>query len=734
MPNALQPTPKPQWRCTSWLLLTLAFLPAFATATERPNIIYIMSDDMGYSDIGCYGSEIQTPHLDSLASQGLRFTQFYNMARCCPTRACLLTGLYPHQAGVGHMMSDSGYDGYRGELNRNCVTIAEVLSTAGYRTYMSGKWHVTQAVKPKDAAEQQNWPRQRGFDRFYGTIHGAGSFFDPNSLARDNTLISPYADPEYQPENGFYYTDAIADQAARFVREHRVDQADQPFFMYVSFTAAHWPMHAREEDIAKYRGAYDAGYQAVRAARYQRMVELGVIDASSTKDWSIDADWMETDYLEWDIRNMEVYAAMIDCMDRGVGRIVDALRETEQMDNTLILFFQDNGGCAEGYGRGSGGEPRADAPPLAALSDDYLQPDMQPKQTRDGYPVRTGKGVMAGPADTYIGYGKGWATVSNTPFREYKHWTHEGGISTPLIAHWPSTIDRTGELEHTPCHLIDLMATAVDLSGATYPTTFHDGNAIKPMEGKSLRSAFAGQGIEREAIYWEHEGNRAVRRGDFKLVAKGAQGDWELYNIAQDRSEQHDLAKQHPEMVRELSDMWQAYAQRADVLPLTPYYKDKNAKFKKNKLRFALQPGDTLSRNDGPYVPGRGIAVKAELNEAANGVIVAQGGVTDGWAVYMQDGQLCFATTYAGKRSIVRANGAITGAGTVEAVMSNQGQVVLSWNGQAIGQGSVGGALREQPLDGLQVGFDDAGNVGDYTSPFSYPVEKIDSVLITLEK
>jgi arylsulfatase len=620
-----------------------------------------MSDDMGYSDIGCYGGEIETPRLDQLAANGIRFTQFYNMARCCPTRASLLTGLYPHQAGVGHMMEDKGYDGYRGELNRHCVTMAEVLKTAGYRTYMAGKWHVTKAVDAKSLEEKHNWPLQRGFDRFYGTIHGAGSFFDPNSLTRDNTLISPFADPEYTSERGFYYTDAIADHASRFIQEHAEQHAREPFFMYVSFTAAHWPMHAREEDIAKYQGRYDAGYEAIRQARYQRMLELGIVNAASTTLWPMEEEWKETEFLEWDTRNMEVYAAMIDCMDRGVGHIVDRLAQLEQLDNTLILFFQDNGGCAEAYGRGKSDGPRAEQPPLAPLADDYLQPDMQPKQTRDGYPVRTGKGVMAGPADTYIGYGRGWATVSNTPFREYKHWTHEGGISTPLIAHWPQRITRQGELEHTPSHLIDLMATAVDVAGATYPTHFHGGEAIQPMEGKSLVPAFDGRPIEREAIYWEHEGNRAVRQGDYKLVAKGAEGKWELYDIAHDRSEQQDLSNQFPELVARMEKLWNEYAERAHVLPLVPGRNAKE-KFKRNKFEFQLAQGDTLSRNEAPFVEGRGFSLQVELEGVGDGTIAAQGGITDGWSVYVQEGLLSFATTHAGRRSIIRSATTVSGA------------------------------------------------------------------------
>lgn len=549
------------------LILVLAATTS-ALADQRPNIIYVMSDDMGYSDIGCYGSEIATPNLDALAAEGLRFTQFYNTARCCPTRACLLTGLYPHQAGVGHMMQDRGYDGYRGDLNRHCMTIAEVLQSAGYRSYISGKWHVTKSTSSDPMDAKYNWPLQRGFQRFYGTIHGAGSFFDPNTLTRGNEYISPYADHQYQPEQ-FYYTDAISDHACRFIAEHPKQAEDQPFFLYVAYTAAHWPMHAKEEDIAKYKGKYDAGYQAVRDARYKRMVELGVIDESSTVNWPIPDEWKELEYREWDIRNMEVYGAMIDNMDQGIGRIVSTLEKTGQLENTLICFFQDNGGCAENYGRGGVGRPRADEPEFDPLPDDYIQPRMTPRQNRAGYKMRRGKGAMAGPDDTAIGYGKGWATVSNTPFREYKHWVHEGGIATPLIVHWPAKLRRKGELEDTPSHLIDLMATAVDVSGATYPSTYQ-GHNIKPLEGKSLVPVFMGKEIEREAIYWEHEGNRAIRVGDWKLVAKGARGPWELYNIARDRSEQNDLSADHPDRVKRMAGMWQAWAERANVLPLNP--------------------------------------------------------------------------------------------------------------------------------------------------------------------
>ena len=543
-----------------------AAMPRLASSAKaksaRPNIILIMSDDMGYSDIGCYGSEIDTPVLNELAGNGLRFTQFYNTARCCPTRACLMSGLYPHQAGVGHMMNDRGQDGYRGDLSRNCVTIAEALKTAGYAAYMAGKWHVTKATSPD--GPKDNWPLQRGYDRFYGTIHGAGSFFDPNTLTRDNTMISPYADPEYKPKQ-FFYTDAISDHAAKYVSEHCKDEPGKPFFMYVAYTAAHWPMHALPHDIAKYEGKYDAGYAAIRKARFEKMRKLGVIE----KQWKLSpaaGDWADVKNKAWEAKCMEVYAAMIDNMDQGIGRIVAALEKAGQLDNTLILFFQDNGGCAEGFGRGGEGGPRADKPPLPPMDPAALQTGMVPKQSRDGYPTRRGVGSMPGPADTAIGYGKAWANVSDTPFREYKHWVHEGGISTPLVVHWPAGVKAKNELRHQPSHLIDIMATCVDVAGATYPSEYK-GNKIKPKEGVSLVPAFAGKPLEREAIYWEHEGNRAVRMGKWKLVAKGRNGAWELYDIEADRSEMNDLAAAQPERVEKLAAMWQAYATRADILP-----------------------------------------------------------------------------------------------------------------------------------------------------------------------
>lgn len=539
-----------------------------ADAPRRPNIVVIMSDDMGFSDLGCYGGEIETPNLDALAAGGLRFTQFYNTSRCCPTRAALLTGLYSHQAGIGHMMEDRGAEmpGYRGDLNRNCLTIAEALKPAGYRAYMAGKWHVTRHVAGD--GPKHNWPLARGFDRFYGMISGGGSFYDPYTLARDNRLISPYADPEYQPKT-YYFTDAITDHAVRFIGEHERQHSEQPFFMYVAYTAAHWPMHALPEDIAKYRGKYDAGYEPIRRARLTKAARLGLIDNEQGLS-PLAEDWQAVENKAREAACMEVYAAMVDRMDQDVGKIVAELKRTGRYDDTIIFFLQDNGGCAEPMGRGATKNrldgPRPERPTLPPLAAGALPNGLVPPQTRDGYPVRQGPNVIPGPADTYVAYGRGWANVSNTPFREYKHWVHEGGVSTPLIVHWPNGIEAKGELCKQPGHLIDIMATCVDLAGAEYPEKVA-GQSITPLAGKSLLPALAGQPIERDAIYWEHEGNRAVRSGDWKLVAKGPGGPWELYDIATDRTESNDLAAQHPEKVRELVLEWEAWAARAKVLP-----------------------------------------------------------------------------------------------------------------------------------------------------------------------
>lgn len=511
-----------------------------AAAAKRPNIVVILADDMGFSDIGCYGGEIDTPNLNRLAKGGIRFTQFYNTARCCPTRSSLLTGLYPHQTGMGHMVNTGRKDlpGYTGDLSRSSVTIAEVMKAAGYRTYMSGKWHVTPVTESK-----HNWPRQRGFDRFFGTIHGAGSFYDPATLVRENEMIQPD-----RPD--FFYTDAIAENACSFIDSNVRGQ--DPFFLYCAFTSPHWPLHAIEKDIAKYKGRYRDGWDALRVERHRRMIDSGVVDNRwklTTRDPRVPA-WASTPSKEWQQRRMEVYAAQIDRMDQSIGRILAKIREAGAEENTLILFLSDNGGCAE---------EMASRGPL---------PLHIPAKTRDGRPVVRGNDpkIMAGPEDTYQSYGIGWANASNTPFRLYKHWVHEGGIATPLIAHWPAAIRKRGGFSHQPGHLIDIMATCCEAGGATYPAEYQ-GTPIQPPEGRSLLPILrGGKRPDHPEIYWEHEGNRAVRQGKWKLVSRHP-GNWELFDLEADRTETEDLVVKNSAKAQELAAKWNAWATRCHVVP-----------------------------------------------------------------------------------------------------------------------------------------------------------------------
>ena len=540
------------------LCLPLIFSPLLHAEKEgpRPNIIVIMSDDMGYSDPGCFGGEIETPTLDKLAANGLRYTRFYNTGRCCPTRASLLTGLYAHQAGIGRMTEDLGQPGYRGNLSRNAVTLAEALKPAGYRTYMSGKWHVTTQLKPD--GDKANWPRQRGFDRFYGTIIGAGSFYDPWTLTRENDAITPENDPVYKPER-YHYTEAISDNAVMFAKEHAEKHADAPFLMYVAYTAPHWPMHAFPEDIEKYKDRYDAGYEAIRKARFDRMRKMGLIP----NEWELSPPsqrWaaVPEERRAWELRCMETFAAMVTAMDRGIGRLVAALEANGQLENTLILYLHDNGGCAEQLGRKP---PKRVPEAIVPMAKDELQTKMIPTRSREGLPVLTGPEAMPGPSETYIAYGQGWANVSNTPFRLFKSNNHEGGISTPLIAHWPKGISARGELRHRPGHLIDIMATCVELAGADYP-----GGDILPMEGASLAASFTKDENPDRALLWEHYDSRAILRGKWKLVGLPGRS-WELYDIEADRSEMQELSEQHPETAKELADLWEKEAHRTLIYP-----------------------------------------------------------------------------------------------------------------------------------------------------------------------
>lgn len=526
--------------------LVVCLVAFTAQAADRPNIILIMVDDMGFSDIGCYGGEIETPNIDALAAGGVRFSQFYNSGRCCPTRATLMTGLHPQQTGIGWMTNPPGdtrgYSkppAYQGYLNRKCVTLAEVLKPAGYATLMTGKWHL-------GFNAQDRWPLQRGFDNFFGCVSGATRFFHP-VVPRGMTLGNEDIEtPASTTDRCFYTTDAYTDYAIRFLSEHQQakETQDKPFFLYLAYTAPHWPLQAHEEEIRKYRGKYKIGWDELRQQRLVKQKSLGLLPAStklSPRDSEVPA-WetlSEKKQDEMDLK-MAIYAAMVDRVDQNIGKLVGSLKSSGQYENTLILFLSDNGGCAEGGVLGRG----------------------------EFYDVEKRN------LDHSNSYGKAWANASNTPFRLYKHFAHEGGTSTPFIMYWPAGIIPEKRWITEPAQLIDIMPTLIDVAEAKYPETFN-GNPIPALDGISLRPIMQGDPLNRtEPIYIEHESNAFVRAGDWKLVGRGvspAKGyqpqKWELYDLKTDRTELNNLAKRRRAIVDDLVQKWEAWAKRVGVYP-----------------------------------------------------------------------------------------------------------------------------------------------------------------------
>jgi arylsulfatase len=707
---------------TALALATLALAASFASAAEqpaqRPNVLIILADDMGWSDIGAFGSEISTPHIDRLAGDGVKFTQFYNTARCCPTRASLLTGLYPHQAGVGHMLWPTGYPGYATRMSRDAVTIAEVLKDAGYGTYMTGKWHLAERVA--DPKKPVGWPLDRGFDKFYGTLAGYGSFYDPATLCRDNTYITPQNDPEYRSDD-FYYTDAISDNAVQYLKNHAAADWAKPFFLYVAYTAAHWPIQAPEGAIAPYKGKYDAGYDAIRQQRIAKLKQLGLMPPV-TEPAPTTGEWETVKDKAYEARRMEAYAGMISRMDEGIGRIIAHLRASGALDNTLILYLHDNGGCDEEFFHNNQRPPQN----VHVMAADELQSrTLPPMQTRDGQVVKTGEGVMAGPATSFLGYGPAWANVSNTPLRLVKKNAHEGGISTPLIVHWPAAArGSAGKIVSAPSHLIDLMPTIVEVTAAEYPRE-RAGHTVQPLEGESLLPLITGSGrFERgEPLFWEHEGNRAVRDGRWKLVAEENK-PWELYDMNIDRGEMNNLAEKHPDRVKQMAAAWQAYADRARVQPFGAHRLRKRAPEPQGAPRQlrGLSGGDVRPRNEAPALSDAGIHITARIGTMdPDGVIVAQGAEQHGYAIYLQNGRAHFIARRAGQLCKVSSR-QISGADarTITARLERDGRATLQVGDEPPATADFFGPLLETPADGLSVGFDDGNPVGEYPARFPF--------------
>jgi len=517
--------------------LTVFFVANFSFSQNnepnKPNVVLIMLDDMGYSDLGCYGGEIETPTIDKLASEGIRFSNFYNTGRCCPSRASLLTGLYPHKTGIGFMTFDSGsdYEGYRGVLNNESVTIGEVLQKQGYHTSIVGKWHVGSISK-------KNWPLNRGFNRFYGSPQAGGSYYGYNTrfdMVLDDKIIYPKKSNSY-PEN-WYSTNAFTDKAIEFIDD--AISKGKPFFTYMAYNAPHYNLQAPEDVIENYMDFYRKGWDSIRESRYKKLLKEGLINS----DWKQSEperpikEWNSLSAFEKEkqIALMAVYAATIEMVDRNISKLITSLKEKNVLENTVIMLLSDNGGCKQSKGEEMGSLKIVDR--------------------------------VGGPK-SYAAYGISWANVSNTPFRKFKTQNHEGGIASPLII-WGNKIadhQKEGTINKSKTHIIDIMPTILDVTQSNYPKKFNE-NIIKPIDGKSILPLLKNvDGQHHEYIYFEHQGNKAIINKSWKLVALKNK-PWELYNIEKDRTELNNLSQQYPNKVNELSIIWNEWATNNNVLP-----------------------------------------------------------------------------------------------------------------------------------------------------------------------
>ena len=682
-------------RLVGWLLVAVAvgaILTDEAVAEARPNILVILADDLGYSDLGCYGGEIQTPNIDALAARGVRFTQLYNSARCCPSRASLMTGLYPSQAGIGDFTSpqpspDRG-PGYLGRLTDHCVTLADVLKPAGYSCYYVGKWHL----------HEQTGPIQRGFEEFYGyTRDHSHDQYDAAYYIRLPEGRPKEIDP---PAGEFYATDVFNAYALEFLRQGQA--RGRPWFLFLGHSSPHFPVQAPAERADKYDQTYLRGWDVLRAERFERMKKLGLVDGER---WQltprslvpVDRDDIANGFAgqenpAWDsldqdrqrdlARRMAVFAAMVESVDRGVGQIVQHLKSTGELDKTLILFLSDNGACYEWGPFGFDGESR-----------------------RGTTTLRTGDDVrQIGGRGTHQSYGSAWANLGNTPFRLYKHFTHEGGISTPCIAHWPQGIGTPDRWVRQPAHVMDVMPTLIEAAQASYPATF-GGHSIPPPEGTSLLPAMRGERLPERGIGFDHQGAHAYRQGDWKLVwSKRMPHEirWELYNLAEDRCETQDLAAVHPERVQAMVADWERWARRVYVRYDSPAVK-----------ADAKTAGDSGT----PQIAGRILAVSAHIAaQSPAGVIVAQGGREQGYAVHLLNGRLALDVRRDGHVTRVISENPVPASFRFQAEL-NETQMILSVDGREVARGASPGLIPVQPKDGQSVGRDDLSAAGDYEAP-----------------
>ncbi len=673
------------------LALVLAVGTVSVARAAKPNVLVILADDLGYSDLGCYGGEIETPHVDRLAKNGARLTQLYNSARCCPSRASLMTGLYPSQAGIGDFTTNKPNPnrgpGYLGRLNEQCVTLAEALKPAGYGCYYVGKWHL----------HPETGPIERGFDEFYGYTRGhSHDQYDADYYVRLPEGREKEIDP---PADEFYATDVFNDYAIEFLKQGR--RSGKSWLLFLGHSSPHFPVQAPAERADAYDAVYQRGWDVLRQERFERMRSLGLVDGER---WKLtDRSIVPVDRKDvangspgepnpaWDdvpkdrqrdlARRMAVFAAMVTAVDDGVGRIVDQLERTGDLDNTLIVFLSDNGACYEWGPFGFDGVSR-----------------------RGETILHTGDELRnIGQRGTHHSYGSGWANLGNTPLRLYKHFTHEGGISTPCIVHWPDGIGRPDRWFRSPAHVMDVMPTVLEATGASYPQSL-GGRRRTPLEGRSLLPHLRGEKVTDRSIGFDHQSAHALRKGDWKLVwSKRMPHEiaWELYNLAEDRCETHDLAEAHPERVKSMAAEWERWATRVGVTWDAP----------------AKTSAADRSAPPTPEIAKRRLTISAHVaTSSRTGVIVAQGGREHGYALHLLDGRPAFDVRVNGEVTRIVGKRRVLTEFVVEARLTRD-KVSLSIDGTVVADGESPGLIPRQPKDGLNVGRDDLTAAGDYAPP-----------------
>ena len=702
------PLPTPRSVEKPWHLLAVALLaggvqltaqtkPGERAPDARPNVLLILADDLGFSDLGCYGGEIDTPNLDRLAKGGLRFSSFYNSARCCPSRASLLTGLHPHQAGIGSFTRRRPRAGrgpaYSGRLLPNCVSVASLMRDAGYSTWMVGKWHLGLPG-----------PIDRGFEQYYG-------YRDLFAYAADQWQASKYqrlpakGQPELpQGDAEFYATDAFNDYALEFLRQAR--SKNKPWFLYVAHSSPHFPVQAPKATIDKYVARYRRGWDELRTARLERMKQLGSVpqttelparsivpvdrnDIANGYSGRANPAWADLpeDRREDLARRMATYAAMVEHVDRGVGRIVRDLEKHGELANTLILFTSDNGACYEWGPFGFDG------------------PSRRGKTT-----LRRGDALAkTGQAGTHQSYGSAWAMLCNTPLNMYKHFCHEGGIASPLIAHWPRGLGTKSSWIHDATHIMDLAPTILDAASLRYPERYK-GRMLTPVEGRSLLALCKGDALAERSLAFEHQGARALRLGRHKVVwSKRERGEirWRLFDLALDRSEQRDLAPRNPALTKKLVAAWETWAKRVGAEPF----------FLPDQAVSPQTRGKRHPAHATPRIANREISIDCEVEtQGHDGVIVAQGGRRFGYALHLAGGKLAFDVRIRGKVTRVLSKLAVPRKFRAQATLDAR-SIKLHVEGRLLARIESPGLIPEQPSDPLEVGRDTRSAAGDYAAP-----------------